>query len=122
MKNSKVYFSRRDTCLVAIFAMMLVFVLWFIVDGVYEASLIFAAAALGIYLVLCRVKPVLIEEDGTRLKARCTRMIGRGMSALTKRKRSGGRTCGRREQIASHGSLSRGRLHSFSKRVGDETR
>ena len=68
MKNSKVYFSRRDTCLVAIFAMMLVFVLWFIVDGVYEASLIFAAAALGIYLVLCRVKPVLIEEDGNAAK------------------------------------------------------
>jgi hypothetical protein len=41
----------------------LVFALWFTVDGVYEVSSIFATAGLGIYLVLRRVKPMLIQED-----------------------------------------------------------
>ena len=63
MKITKVYFSQRDACLLAIFAMTLVFALWFTVDGVYEVSWIFAMAGLGIYLVLRRVKPMLIQED-----------------------------------------------------------
>jgi hypothetical protein len=63
VKTTKVYFSRRDACLLAIFAMTLVFALWFTVDGVYALSWIFAAAGLGIYLVLSRAKPMLIQED-----------------------------------------------------------
>jgi hypothetical protein len=63
MKTTKVYFSRRDACLLAMFAMTQVFALWFAVDGVYALSLIFAAAGLGIYLVLRRAKPMLFQED-----------------------------------------------------------
>ena len=63
MKNTKVYFSRRDACLLAMFAMTLVFALWFTIDGLYELSGIFDATGLGIYILLRRVKPVLVEED-----------------------------------------------------------
>lgn len=62
MKGTKVYVSLRDACLLAVFAMMLVFALWFTVEGVYALSSIFAAAGLGIYLILRRAEPVLIEE------------------------------------------------------------